>query len=156
MGRRFEQLLEKGAEMLVTTKGRYALTALADVAQHQSEGMVTVKDVATRQGISEKYLESILKTLVKARLLVGTRGKGGGYKLAKAPADVTVLEVLEAVESDVAVAEGLDGEAEAGTSMQCRLLEMWRELDGEVKGYLAGKTVADVAEGVDPADYYVI
>lgn len=156
MGRRFEQPLEKGAEMLVTTKGRYALTALADVAQHQSEGMVTVKDVAARQSISEKYLESILKTLVKAHCLLGTRGKGGGYKLARSPDEITVLEVLEAVESDVAVAEGLDGEAEAGTSVQCRLLEMWRELDGEVKDYLAGKTVADVAEGVDPADYYVI
>ena len=71
--------------MLVSTKGRYALRVMIDLAEHQGEGYLPLKEIARRQEISEKYLESIIKLLVKARLLSGVRGKGGGYRLTKPP-----------------------------------------------------------------------
>ena len=73
--------------MMISTKGRYALRFMADVAQHQDEGYVPLKDVASRQQISEKYLEIVVKELVKARYLRALRGKGGGYRLSRAPKD---------------------------------------------------------------------
>lgn len=144
-------------EMLVTTKGRYALAALADLAERQGQGPVPLKDIAERQGISDKYLESIIKSLVKARLVTGARGKGGGYKLARAPEDISVLQVLEQVENEVAVVEGLDEDhAELPSAAHYRMLDMWRELDGQVRGYLGAKTIAELALPTDPGDYYVI
>ena len=76
--------------MMVSTKGRYALRVMIDLAEHQSEGYVPLKEIAARQEISEKYLESILKVLVQQRFLEGLRGKGGGYKLTRAPETYTV------------------------------------------------------------------
>ena len=143
--------------MLVTTKGRYALAALADLAERQGQGPVPLKDIAEHQGISDKYLESIIKSLVKAHLVTGARGKGGGYKLARAPEDISVLQVLEQVENEVAVVEGLDEDhAELPSAAHYRMLDMWRELDGQVRGYLGAKTIAELALPTDPGDYYVI
>ena len=80
--------------MMVSTKGRYALRVMIDLAEHQSEGYVPLKEIAARQEISEKYLESILKVLVQQRFLEGLRGKGGGYKLTRAPETYTVGSIL--------------------------------------------------------------
>ena len=71
--------------MIVSTRGRYALRVMIDLAEHQSEGYVPLKEIAARQEISEKYLETILKALVREHFLIGLRGKGGGYKLSRAP-----------------------------------------------------------------------
>ena len=144
--------------MLVTTKGRYALIALCDLAQHQDAGPVPLKEIAERQQLSDKYLESILKALVRAGYLAGTRGKGGGYRLTVSPEQLSVLDVLEEVETDLGVVEGIDQDETAGLQAgpQVRLLDMWRELDALVRGYLADKTVAELASAVDPGDYYVI
>ena len=71
--------------MMISTKGRYALRVMVDLAEHQGEGYLPLRDIATRQEISEKYLESILKVLVQNRLLEGLRGKGGGYRLTRPP-----------------------------------------------------------------------
>ena len=71
--------------MLISTKGRYSLRVMIDLAEHQSDGFIPLKEIAQRQGISEKYVESIIKLLVKDKLLLGLRGKGGGYKLTKSP-----------------------------------------------------------------------
>ena len=76
--------------MMISTKGRYALRVLIDMAEHQSAGYVPLKEIAQRQEISEKYLESIVKTLVKGGILTGLRGKGGGYRLSRSPDEVTV------------------------------------------------------------------
>ena len=84
--------------MMISTKGRYALRFLVDIAEHQAEGYVPLKDVAERQGISEKYLESIVKTLVRADVLSGLRGKGGGYRLRKSPDQYGVREILSLLE----------------------------------------------------------
>ena len=71
--------------MMVSTKGRYALRVMIDLAEHQTDGYIPLKEIASRQNISEKYLESIIKSLVKSNMLVGLRGKGGGYRLTREP-----------------------------------------------------------------------
>lgn len=88
--------------MLISTKGRYALRVMVDLAEHPSEGYVPLKEVAQRQEISEKYLEAIIKILVRAKLLSGVRGKGGGYKLTRAPQQYTVGSILRLTEDSLA------------------------------------------------------
>ena len=143
--------------MKISTKGRYALRMMLDVAQHQDEGYVTLKDIASRQDISSKYLEAIIKTLVKEKIVVGMRGKGGGYKLNVPPADITVARILRLAEGSLSPVEGLDEDHSSLTRMsQYRMLDMWRELDELIEGYLESKTVADLTLAADGADYYVI
>ena len=85
--------------MLVSTKGRYALRVMVDLAEHQATGRIPLKEIAARQGISEKYLENILATLVRANMLSGMRGKGGGYVLTRPPEQYTVGEILRLTEA---------------------------------------------------------
>lgn len=84
--------------MMISTKGRYALRFLVDIAEHQGDGFVPLKDVATRQEISEKYLEIVVKELVKGGLLIAIRGKGGGYRLNRPPEQYSVKAILELME----------------------------------------------------------
>ena len=92
--------------MLVSTKGRYALRVMVDLAEHQAAGRIPLKEIAARQGISEKYLENILATLVRANMLSGMRGKGGGYVLTRPPEQYTVGEILRLTEGSRAVLRG--------------------------------------------------
>ena len=94
--------------MLISTKGRYALRVMVDLAEHQADGFIPLKVIAQRQEISEKYLENIIKLLVKAKLLTGVRGKGGGYRLAKAPEQYTVGSILRITEDSMAPVACLD------------------------------------------------
>ena len=143
--------------MLISTKGRYALRAVVDLAEHMSEGYIPLKDIASRQDISSKYLEALIKTLVKEKIVVGMRGKGGGYKLNVPPADITVARILRLAEGSLSPVEGLDEDHSSLTRMsQYRMLDMWRELDELIEGYLESKTVADLTLAADGADYYVI
>lgn len=143
--------------MLISTKGRYALRAVVDLAEHMSEGYIPLKDIASRQDISSKYLEAIIKTLVKEKVVVGVRGKGGGYKLNVLPADITVARILRLAEGSLSPVEGLDEDHSSLTRMsQYRMLDMWRELDELITGYLESKTVADLTLAADGADFYVI
>ena len=143
--------------MLISTKGRYALRAVVDLAEHMSEGYIPLKDIASRQDISSKYLEAIIKTLVKEKIVVGVRGKGGGYKLNVPPADITVARILRLAEGSLSPIEGLDEDHSSLTRMsQYRMLDMWRELDELITGYLESKTVADLTLAADGADFYVI
>lgn len=143
--------------MLISTKGRYALRAVVDLAEHMSEGYIPLKDIASRQDISSKYLEAIIKTLVKEKIVVGVRGKGGGYKLNVLPADITVARILRLAEGSLSPVEGLDEDHSSLTRMsQYRMLDMWRELDELIEGYLESKTVADLTLAADGADFYVI
>ena len=88
--------------MLISTKGRYALRVLIDMAEHQNQGYVTLKEIAARQGISEKYLEIIVKVLVKNGFMVGVRGKGGGYLLSVSPDECTAADILMLTEGTLA------------------------------------------------------
>ena len=136
--------------MLISTKGRYALRVMIDLAEHQADGFIPLKVIAQRQQISEKYLESIIKLLVKAKLLTGVRGKGGGYRLTKVPEQYTV-------ESSMAPVSCLEpGSDVCPRSAECRTLSMWRGLDQLITEYFENITLADLIHS-DPDGYdYVI
>ena len=143
--------------MLISTKGRYALRVMIDLTEHQSSGFVPLNAIATRQGISEKYLESIIKLLVKAQLLTGLRGKGGGYKLTKAPEQYTVGSILRVTEDSMAPVSCLAPEANAcPRALECRTLSFWKGLDKVINDYMDGVTLADLVR-TDPDGFdYVI
>lgn len=143
--------------MLVSTKGRYALRVMIDLAEHQGEGYIPLKEIAQRQEISEKYLESIIKLLVKARLLSGVRGKGGGYKLTQSPEHYTIDTILRLTEDTLAPVVCLeDGAAPCPRAAQCRTLALWQGLDQVIQNYLSRVTIADLVQQGADGDNYVI
>lgn len=143
--------------MLISTKGRYALHIMVELAQNGAESYMSLPMIAERQEISEKYLESIIKLLVKAKLLSGVRGKGGGYQLAKAPEQYTVESILRITEGSMAPVACLEPGADAcPRSADCRTLAMWRGLDKLITEYFENITLADLMHS-DPDGYdYVI
>ncbi len=131
--------------MLISTKGRYALRVMIDLAEHPSEGFVPLKVIAERQEISEKYLESIIKLLVRAKLLNGLRGKGGGYRLTRAPEQYTVGSILRLTEDSLAPVACLDQNADAcPRAPKCRTLPLWQGLDKVISDYVDHITIADL------------
>ena len=143
--------------MLISTKGRYALRVMIDLAEHQSEDFIPLKVIAERQEISEKYLESIIKLLVKAKLLNGLRGKGGGYQLTRAPEQYTVGSILRLTEDSLAPVSCLEpGASACPRAAECRTLSLWQGLDKVINDYLDNITLADLMHS-DPDGYdYVI
>lgn len=143
--------------MLISTKGRYALRVMVDLVEHQRDGYIPLKEIAKRQEISEKYLESIIKLLVKARLLDGLRGKGGGYKLTRSPEQYTVGEILRLTEESLAPVACLEpGAAACSRAAECRTLAMWQGLDKVISDYLNNITIADLMRSGAAGDDYVI
>ena len=143
--------------MLISTKGRYALRVLVDMAEHQSDGYVPLKEIASRQEISEKYLESIVKMLVKEGILTGLRGKGGGYRLSRTPDQFTVGNILRVTEGSLAPVSCLEeGKLACPRMSTCRTLTMWEGLDRAIRTYLEGYTVADLMRVDEPGNDYVI
>ena len=143
--------------MLVSTKGRYALRVMVDLAEHQAAGRIPLKEIAARQGISEKYLENILATLVRANMLSGMRGKGGGYVLTRPPEQYTVGSILRLTEESLAPVACLEETAGTCTrSGQCRTLALWQGLDKVIHDYLESVTIADLIEQCPVGDDYVI
>jgi len=131
--------------MMISTKGRYALRFLVDVAEHQGDGYVPLKDVAARQEISEKYLEIVVKELVKGGLLAAARGKGGGYRLNRPPEEYSVRSVLERMEGPLAPVACLGpGQKPCPRQADCRTLTLWQGLDRVISDYLAEFTLADL------------
>ena len=143
--------------MLISTKGRYALRVLVDMAEHQADGFIPLKEIAQRQEISEKYLESIVKELVKHNVVAGVRGKGGGYRLQRAPDQINVEEVLRFMEGSLSPVACLEeGAPPCARSARCRTLEFWRGLDKAIRSYAAGFTLADLMLTGQPGDDYII
>lgn len=143
--------------MLISTKGRYALRVLIDMAEHQAAGYVPLKEVAAQQEISEKYLESIVKTLVKEGILTGLRGKGGGYRLRKEPDQYKVSSILKLTEGSLSPVACLDPGGEPCPRMaNCRTLPMWKGLNDAIQAYLEGFTIADLMQVDQPGNDYVI
>lgn len=131
--------------MMISTKGRYALRFLTDVAANQAGGYVALRDVAHRQEISEKYLEIVVKELVKGEFLQALRGKGGGYRLRKAPEEIGVRAVLERLEGPLAPVACLEGAREAcPRKADCPTLPLWQGLDQVIREYLDQFTLADL------------
>ena len=113
---------------MISTRGRYAIRVILDIANNQKDGYVPMKDVASRQGLSLKYLEQILPTLTKNKILEGVQGKGGGYRLVKSLDQYTVGDVLRATEKDLAPVSCLaSGAKECERRSQCRTIEFWEE-----------------------------
>ena len=143
--------------MLISTKGRYALRLMIDLAEHQSEEYISLKEIADRQDISEKYLESIIRLLVKARAVDSLRGKGGGYRLKKAPDQYTVGSILRLTEESLAPGSCLEPDADiCPRSHQCRTLSLWQGLDKVINEYLDSVTIADLMCREAVGDDYVI
>ena len=136
--------------MMISTKGRYALRVMIDLAENQKDGYLPLKEIAERQEISEKYLENILKTLVRHKLLTGLRGKGGGYRLTRSPEEYTVGGILCLTEGTLAPVACLEeGAKECPRRANCRTVPMWEKLNFLINSYLDGITVADLMG--DPA-----
>ena len=132
----------------VTSKGRYALRVMMDLAQHPEDGFVSLKTVAERQDISMKYLEMIVGHLKKAELLDSTRGKEGGYKLNRAPADYTVGEILRSIEDNLAPVSCIKaGSIQCDRAAECLTLPMWKELDDITNAYLDKVSLQDLLSG---------
>ena len=134
--------------MNITSKGRYALRVMLDLAQHPEDGFVSLKTVAERQDISMKYLESIVGSLKKAELLESTRGKEGGYRLSREPAAYTVEEILRSIEDNLAPVSCIkDGSIQCERASACLTIPMWKELDEITNAYLKTVTLEDLLTG---------
>ena len=136
--------------MMISTRGRYALRVMVDLAEHQSNAPIPMKDVAERLGISLKYLERILPALSKSGYIEGTHGKGGGYRLTRAPGEYRVGEILRLVEgglAPVSCTECTTGSCERVDS--CRTVELWSGLNQVVNEYLNRFTIADLMRSED-------
>ena len=143
--------------MLISTKGRYALRILVDMAEHQREGYITLQEVAGRQDISEKYLESIVRELVKGGIVSGQRGKGGGYRLCRPPEKIRVGDILRCTEGSLApVACLTEGAVPCARTARCRTLEFWRGLNQVIDRYIRGFTLADLMHSGPDGDDYII
>ena len=143
--------------MLISTKGRYALRVMIDLAEHQTDGFIPLKVIAQRQEVSEKYLESIIKLLVKARFLNGLRGKGGGYQLTKAPEQYTAGSILRLTEDSLAPVACLEpGASACSRAAECRTLSLWQGLDKVISDYLDNVTLADLMREEEAGNDYVI
>ncbi len=131
--------------MKISTRGRYALRVMIDLAEQNSSGYISMKEVAKRQQISLKYLERILPVLVSAKLIEGVQGKGGGYRLTREPDEYSVGEILTLTEGDIAPVACLGCNAQpCARKDTCKTLPMWKELNKIVSDYLNKKTIADL------------
>ena len=143
--------------MIVSTKGRYALRVMIDLAEHQAERYVPLKEVAERQEISEKYLENILKVLVQNGFLEGLRGKGGGYRLTRTPDQYTVAEILLLTEGSLAPVSCLvPGAPDCARLPNCRTYAMWKGLNDMIADYFGKITLADLAAPDQAGNDYII
>ena len=130
---------------MISTKGRYALRIMLDLAEHREDGYIPLKDIAERQQISKKYLEIIAKELVEGKLITGISGKGGGYRLTKAPEDCSVGEILELMEGSLATVACLAcDEQTCPRAESCQTLPMWSEFDRMTHDYFYGKKLTDL------------
>ena len=134
--------------MKISTKGRYALRLMLDIAMNSTVNPVPLKDTAERQSISVKYLEQIISALVRVGYVKSIRGPQGGYRLAKAPADYTVGMILRQVEgSMVPVACLEEGGMDCTRQGECVTLRIWKELDEAIRGVLEKYTLEDLMAG---------
>ncbi len=129
---------------MISTRGRYAIRVLLDLAENDNGGYIPLKDIAARQEISKKYLEIIVKDMVSGGLLVGASGKGGGYKLLRKPEEYTIGEVIELMEGSLATVACLaDGAAPCPRAASCETLPLWAEYDKLTHDFFYSKYLSD-------------
>lgn len=130
---------------MISTRGRYALRVMIDLAEHTDEGPIPLKEIAERQGVSKKYLEIIVKELVGGGLVEGASGRCGGYRLCRRPEDYSVGEILELTEGSMAAVACLEKGAETcPRAGECRTLPMWAEYDRLVRDFFRSRTLAEL------------
>ena len=130
---------------MISTKGRYALRVMIDLAEHGGDGYVPLKEIAERQKISKKYLEIIVKDLVNGSLVNGVSGKGGGYRLCRRPEDYTVGEILELTEGSLSSVSCLSLGAEpCPRAADCETLPLWAEYDRLTHDFFYGKRLTEL------------
>jgi Rrf2 family iron-sulfur cluster assembly transcriptional regulator len=131
--------------MRLTTKGRYAVTAMLDIALHRQRGPISVVDIAERQGLSAAYLEQLLSKLKKSGLLTSVRGPGGGYQLNRDLASINVSSIITAV-GDGVDATRCHGSADCQDGVMCLTHDLWSDLSAEIDGFLTGISLADLVD----------
>lgn len=130
---------------MITTRGRYALRVLIDLAEHRGGGYIPMKEIAARQEISLKYLEQIMPLLMKHKVVDGVSGKGGGYKLNRPPEQYVVGDILRLTEGSLAPVACLEcDEVNCRRAGECRTLPMWKKYNDITNDYFNGITVADL------------
>ena len=130
---------------MISTKGRYAIRLMIDLAEQNTDKPTTLDAIATRQDISKKYLESIVKSLVAARLVKGPSGKGGGYFLTRRPEEYPVYEILRITEGSLSTVACLeDGAEKCPREEKCKTISMWRNYDRMVKDYFSNISIRDL------------
>lgn len=135
---------------MISTRARYALRVMADLASHQEYGYIPLKDIAARQEISEKYLEIIIKLLVKGKLVKGLRGKGGGYMLVRPPEEYIIGEIIELTEGPLAPVACLMPDAEPCSKKdRCITLPLWKKFDTLIHDFFYSITLEDLINGID-------
>ena len=132
--------------MKISTKGRYALRLMVDIAQHGEVGPVSLRDTARRQQLSDKYLEQIVTPLARAGLVRSVRGAGGGYLLTRKPEEYTVGDILRPLEGDLAPVECATDQDFCERSCDCVTVELWQEIHRAVSAVVDSTTLADLLE----------
>jgi Rrf2 family iron-sulfur cluster assembly transcriptional regulator len=131
--------------MRLTTKGRYAVTAMLDLSLNYQVGAITLADISERQGISLSYLEQLFARLRKQELVSSSRGPGGGYRLSRPAEEITVLEVISAVDESVDTTQ-CEGRHNCHGEDPCLSHELWQSLSDQIRSYLDGITLAEVVK----------
>ena len=136
--------------MVISSKGRYALRVMVDLAEHGGDGYVSMRDVARRQELSDKYAGQVMSLLSRAGLVSGVTGKGGGYRLTRKPEEYPLGEILRLTEGSLAPVTCLEGaENTCPRAGQCHTLPMWEKLDSLINGYLDSVSLADLLKQTD-------
>lgn len=142
--------------MMISTRGRYALRVMIDLAEHDDGGYIPMKDVAKRQELSLKYLEQITPVLKKHKLIIGVHGKGGGYRLSRKPDEYTVGEILRLTEGNLAPVSCLECGAEpCQRAVSCKTLEMWKGFFKLTNEYFDNITIYDLMKTKVENDYVI-
>lgn len=143
--------------MKISTRGRYAIRVMLDLAEHNTGEYIPLMDIAKRQEISEKYLESIVASLSKSGLVHSLRGKGGGYQLAKAPEEYSIGSILRITEGSLAPVSCLENYPnQCGRVSMCKTIKMWEGLYKLIDDYFNGITLADLMVDTSDVGNYVI
>lgn len=141
---------------MISTKGRYAIRIMLDLAEHHTGEYIPMKEVAERQGISLKYIDRIMPDLKPTGFIETTHGRGGGYRLLKDPSDITVWDVLRYTEGDLAPVACLRGDATpCEKAAECRTIGMWTEYFDLIKNFFSSKTLADLMAEEQPDSYII-
>jgi len=143
----------------ISTKGRYALRMLLDLAEHRNDKFIALKDIAKRQNISKQYLEQIITIINNSMILRANRGKHGGYMLAKEPSEITVGQILRITEGNLSSISCLEGEVNQCDKVDtCKTLYIWKELNKVIADYLDSVTLQDILnkhQNIDFFDYVI-